>query len=45
VLLNHVELKNLSRDEEEAITDLKCMLREIAKVKKKNKSALVLTPQ
>jgi hypothetical protein len=44
VLLNHVELKDLSPDENEAIADLKCMLRQIAKVKKKNNAKLVLTP-
>ena len=44
VLLNHVELKDLSPDENEAIADLKCMLRQIAKVKKKNSAKLVLTP-
>ena len=45
VLLNHVKLEGLSKDEEEALVELKCMLRQIAKVKRKrDDSALVLTP-
>jgi hypothetical protein len=44
VLLNHIKLEDLSPDEAEAIADLKCMLRQIAKVKKRGNSKLVLSP-
>ncbi len=43
VLLNHIKLEDLSPDEAEAIADLKCMLRQIAKVKKRGNSKLVLS--
>ena len=44
VLLRHVKLADLSADEADAIHDLKCMLHEIANVKKKHGAKLVLAP-
>jgi hypothetical protein len=45
VLLNHVNLTNMTRDEEKAICDLKCMLHEIANVKDRYGAKLVLRPK
>jgi hypothetical protein len=44
VLLKHVKLEHLSQDEEQAIVDLKCMLREMAKVKKAHGAKHILWP-
>ncbi|MDR3464381.1 MAG: hypothetical protein P4M07_00410 [Xanthobacteraceae bacterium] len=44
VLLNHLELGDLSPDEDAAICDLKSMLREIAGKKAKHGAKLVLRP-
>jgi len=44
VLLRHCKLVDLSPHEEEVIRDLKCMLHEIANVKRKHGARLVLEP-
>ncbi len=44
VLLKHVKLEHLPPDEEQAIVDLKCMLHEMAKVKKEQGAKHVLWP-
>jgi hypothetical protein len=44
VLLKHVKLEHLSSDEEEAIVDLKCMLHEMAKLKKEHGAKHILWP-
>jgi hypothetical protein len=45
VLLNKIKLTGLSADEENAIVDLKCMLHEIAKMKKAQGAKHILWPQ
>ncbi len=45
VLLKHVKLEHLAPDEEAAIIDLKCMLHEMAKVKKEHGAKHILWPQ
>jgi len=35
ILLDHLELKGLTAEEQESIADLRCMLRQIAKIKQK----------
>jgi hypothetical protein len=44
VLLKHVKLGELSPDEEKAIVDLKCMLHELANVKKAHGVKHILWP-
>ncbi len=44
VLLNHINLTDLSTHEASAIRDLRCMLDEIANVKEKRDAKLVLRP-
>jgi hypothetical protein len=44
VLLKHVKLGQLSPDEEKAIVDLKCMLHEMANVKKEHGAKHILWP-
>jgi hypothetical protein len=44
VLLKNLPLKDLSADEEKAIVDLKCMLHEIANVKRAHEAKHILWP-